>query len=183
MSMIRSRTTRGISTYDSVVTSPATTTRPVVTRHSTATRLSGSWSRSASRTESLIWSAILSGCPSVTDSEVNSLRAMSSSPCSGAGRRCRAGVNLPGRAQREGLVPDGMGELVLATGQGSAAPLRGQQGDLAVRSTEDQVGSHRVQHQQVAPLPGQLRAAEIQQALLGRRGLRREADEHLSLVG
>ena len=25
----------------------------------------------ASRTESLIWSAILSGCPSVTDSEVN----------------------------------------------------------------------------------------------------------------
>ena len=39
MSMIRSRTTRGISTYDSVVTSPATTTSPVVTRHSTATRL------------------------------------------------------------------------------------------------------------------------------------------------
>ena len=77
MSMMRSRTTRGISTYDSVVTSPATTTSPVVTRHSTATRLFGSCRSSSSSTESLIWSAILSGCPSVTDSEVKSLPAMS----------------------------------------------------------------------------------------------------------
>ncbi len=80
MSMMRSRTTRGISTYDSVVTSPATTTRPVVTRHSTATRLFGSCRNISSSTESLIWSAILSGCPSVTDSEVNSLRVMSCHP-------------------------------------------------------------------------------------------------------
>src|SRR6188768_3896729 len=76
MSMIRCRTIRGISTYDSVVTSPATTTRPVVTRHSTATRLFGSCRSSSSSTVSLIWSAILSGCPSVTDSDVKSLRAM-----------------------------------------------------------------------------------------------------------
>ena len=36
-----------------------------------ATRASASWARMASRMESEIWSAILSGCPSVTDSEVN----------------------------------------------------------------------------------------------------------------
>src|SRR6188472_2576760 len=60
-----------MSTYPLVVTSPATTTRPVVRSVSTATRLCGSCSSMASSTESLIWSAILSGCPSVTDSEVN----------------------------------------------------------------------------------------------------------------
>src|ERR1051325_3760723 len=38
---------------------------------STATRLRGSWPSRASRMPSLIWSAILSGWPSVTDSEVN----------------------------------------------------------------------------------------------------------------
>ena len=37
---------------------------------STATRLAGSCPSRASRIESLIWSAILSGCPSDTDSEV-----------------------------------------------------------------------------------------------------------------
>ena len=42
----------------------------VVTMVSQATRLMGSSARSASRTASEIWSAILSGCPSVTDSEL-----------------------------------------------------------------------------------------------------------------
>ena len=37
---------------------------------SQATRPLGSSARTASRTESEIWSAILSGCPSVTDSDV-----------------------------------------------------------------------------------------------------------------
>src|SRR5438270_11291559 len=46
-------------------------TRPVVVRVSQATRLYGSFSRQASRMASEIWSAILSGWPSVTDSEVN----------------------------------------------------------------------------------------------------------------
>src|SRR5919202_6781078 len=64
------RTIVGMSTYPDVVTSPATWTRPVVTMVSTATRLAGSWVRRASRTPSLIWSQILSGWPSVTDSEV-----------------------------------------------------------------------------------------------------------------
>src|SRR3954462_3485311 len=69
-----SRTIRGMSTYDDVVTSPATCTSPVVTMVSTATRLAGSLASMASRMESLIWSQILSGWPSVTDSDVNRRR-------------------------------------------------------------------------------------------------------------
>ena len=68
----------GMSTYVFVVTSPATWTWPVVIMVSTATLLSGSSLIIASRMASLIWSAILSGWPSVTDSEVNSRRATSS---------------------------------------------------------------------------------------------------------
>src|SRR5271169_6319430 len=44
---------------------------PVVTRVSQATRPIESCAKTASKTASEIWSAILSGCPSVTDSEVN----------------------------------------------------------------------------------------------------------------
>src|SRR5580704_2131828 len=54
-----------------VVISPATTTNPVVTSVSQATRPLGSWRITSSSTASEIWSAILSGCPSVTDSDVN----------------------------------------------------------------------------------------------------------------
>src|SRR6478735_3856604 len=71
MSAIVSRTIARTSTYVSVVISPATTTRPVVTSVSQATRPSASSFRTASRTASEIWSATLSGCPSVTDSDVN----------------------------------------------------------------------------------------------------------------
>jgi hypothetical protein len=59
-----------MSTYVAVEISPATTTRPVVTSVSHATRPSRSSVRTASRTESEIWSATLSGWPSVTDSDV-----------------------------------------------------------------------------------------------------------------
>src|SRR5256885_17069172 len=48
---------------------------PVVTAVSQATRPSGSFAMMASRIASEIWSAILSGWPSVTDSEVNRWRA------------------------------------------------------------------------------------------------------------
>src|SRR5262249_25519893 len=58
-----------------VVTSPATTTRSVVTSVSQATRLSGSALRQWSSTASLIWSATLSGCPIDTDSLVNRYRS------------------------------------------------------------------------------------------------------------
>src|SRR5436190_960363 len=54
----------------SVVISPATTTSPVVISVSHATRPFGSPPMTASRTESETWSAILSGWPSVTDSEL-----------------------------------------------------------------------------------------------------------------
>src|SRR5215208_4489603 len=59
-----------MSTYVSVEISPDTTTRPVFTSVSHATRPVGSSRSTASSTPSEIWSAILSGCPSVTDSEV-----------------------------------------------------------------------------------------------------------------
>src|SRR5437763_12454041 len=59
-----------MSMYLLVVISPATTTKPVVISVSQATRLFGSFASAASSTASEIWSAILSGWPSVTDSEV-----------------------------------------------------------------------------------------------------------------
>src|SRR3954454_15326301 len=59
-----------MSTYVSVEISPSTTTRPVVISVSQATRPRGSSLSTASRTESETWSAILSGWPSVTDSDV-----------------------------------------------------------------------------------------------------------------
>src|SRR3954462_8836575 len=52
------------------------TTRPVAVNVSAATRLYGSCSRQASRIASDTWSAILSGWPSVTDSEVNRKRSL-----------------------------------------------------------------------------------------------------------
>jgi len=67
-----------MSTYVSVEISPATTTSPVVISVSQAQRASGSSASTASRTVSDTWSAILSGWPSVTDSDVkrNSRAAM-----------------------------------------------------------------------------------------------------------
>src|SRR6476646_1704975 len=70
MEAIVPRTRAWKSTYALVVISPAMTTRPVAVRVSQATRLDGSSARQASRTASEIWSAILSGWPSVTDSDV-----------------------------------------------------------------------------------------------------------------
>src|ERR1700748_1505996 len=74
-----------MSTYVVVEISPDTTTRPVFTRVSQATRPVGSSRSTASRTPSEIWSAILSGWPSVTDSEVKrySLSFMEAEKASG----------------------------------------------------------------------------------------------------
>src|SRR4029077_1105469 len=91
------------------------TTRPVAVRVSEGTRLKGSSARQASRTASEIWSAILSGWPSVTDSEVNKIRFFAAkcvSPCgvyqvfsrtkTGFGLWLRAGLNeLHALASRE----------------------------------------------------------------------------------
>src|SRR5436190_19464890 len=70
MFLIVSRAICWMSTYVSVEISPDTTTRPVLTSVSQATRPAGSSRMTASRTPSEIWSATLSGWPSVTDSEV-----------------------------------------------------------------------------------------------------------------
>src|SRR6185312_14712390 len=75
MSAMVERTMSGIETYVQVVISPATHARPVVTSVSQATRAAGSSARIASRTPSEIWSAILSGWPSVTDSAVKRKRS------------------------------------------------------------------------------------------------------------
>ena len=64
-------TTMSTIDYAAVVISPATTISPVVSMVSHATRDMGSPASAASTTASDIWSAILSGWPSVTDSEVN----------------------------------------------------------------------------------------------------------------
>ena len=53
--------------------SPMTKTMPVVTMVSQATRADVSPARIASSTASEIWSQTLSGCPSVTDSDVKIL--------------------------------------------------------------------------------------------------------------
>src|SRR4030043_616324 len=66
------RTSSSKLIFARVVISPNNITKPVLVAASHATREYGSCSRQASRIPSLIWSHILSGCPSVTDSEVNS---------------------------------------------------------------------------------------------------------------
>src|SRR5919112_737366 len=98
-----SRTIVAMSTYPAVVTSPAMCTWPVVIIVSTATRLRGSCASMASRIESLIWSAILSGWPSVTDSDVKRRRDTRYSLGSvtvgwAPGRGHLVGCTLPARA-------------------------------------------------------------------------------------
>src|SRR5580765_6534432 len=102
-----------MSTYVVVEISPDTTTRPVFTSVSQATRPFGSSRITASRTPSEIWSAILSGWPSVTDSEVN--RNSLSDSCWVVIRSGR--VQLPARLevdyQRHPGQPVALAELVL----------------------------------------------------------------------
>ena len=70
MALRTPRAVRWTSTYDRVVISPPTSTIPVVTKHSHATREEASRPIASSSTASEIWSQILSGCPSPTLSEV-----------------------------------------------------------------------------------------------------------------
>src|ERR1700758_318739 len=68
---ITSRAISCTSKYVLDFTSPARITCPVVTSVSQATLLCGSNAKKLSIKASDIWSATLSGCPSLTDSEVN----------------------------------------------------------------------------------------------------------------
>ena len=110
-----------MSAYPWVVTSPATCTCPVAMRVSTATREDGSWASRASRMPSLIWSAILSGCPSVTDSEVKRLRVTG-----GLQRRMRLFMGGYGEEDAgqfgAGAVPGRHAGTDGASGNGSGLP-------------------------------------------------------------
>src|SRR5699024_1905079 len=78
---------------------------PVLTKASTATRASGSSLMMASSTASEIWSAILSGWPSDTDSEVKivySLMVMSPFTC---GALCTFGCCNGAKRVQQNYVP------------------------------------------------------------------------------
>src|SRR6266487_3974431 len=115
----------------SVEISPATTTRPVVISVSQATRPCGSSARTASRTASEIWSASLSGWPSVTDSDVN--RDDTAGPPSNLPRR-QGQATVCARPQAPGsYLWDGrsltQGQVVDSRmAEESAAPLAQQRG-------------------------------------------------------
>src|ERR1700686_108541 len=93
---------RGMSAEQSVVISPTTIPNPVVTIASQATLANGALARMASRMASEIWSATLSGWPSVTDSDVNSdvaamAKSSTESPAPArTSQHVRAGPQAPG---------------------------------------------------------------------------------------
>src|SRR5215217_3142158 len=172
MSRMVSRTISAISTYPPVVTSPAMWTWPVVIRVSTATRLRGSWRSIASRIASLIWSAILSGWPSVTDSDVKRRRDTRCLPATAGGwTEPRLPPRLPALADDEHVAAlarelgPGVGEHVAFVVPG----LGGEPDDqLAGRALGDQLGQH-------IGIACQRHAAGLATAVLlqlgGRRGL------------
>src|SRR5918997_4729653 len=98
-----------------VVISPASTTIPVVIRVSQATREFGSIVNAASSTASEIWSAILSGWPSVTDSEVNRYSMLSS---------CVTQITLLARRSVPTMSLDVPGRCVHGTGFREGEPLQ-----------------------------------------------------------
>src|SRR2546430_2330318 len=102
MPRIVSRIVRWMSSSAWVVTSPMTTQRPLVIAVSHATRAAESWPSIPSRTASDTWSQILSGWPSVTDSDVsrndrdelNDVVTKADDTCGAVTRRCDAGCLL-----------------------------------------------------------------------------------------
>src|SRR6476659_7899372 len=174
------------SAYAEVVTSPATCTWPVVIRVSTATRLLGSSARRASRIESLIWSAILSGWPSVTDSEVNRRRDTGLlAGCGSVGRKSLTVFEVgPARPDQ---VPDRVGRGFLRSeGYVGARAVGAQDHGGVLRSLEPggvPAAADLVDDEQVGALGGQLGPAVGQRVTLGGAGLGGEADHHLSGPG
>src|SRR3954470_9468275 len=186
----------GMSAYPSVLTSPATCTRPVVTSVSTATRLPGSCSRSASRIESEIWSQILSWCPSVTDSEVHRRRAAKIAPvvlrrARSPARQCLRRGRYPG----EGSAPARPGprrgsdeHVEYAVGhrqlvaRGLAHYRAGsiEHRDGVLRGAETLGPADPVEDEEVDALAGRLVAGHGEQPIRVRLGLGGEDDHHLS---
>src|SRR6478609_7312067 len=192
MSRIALRTMSATGAYAPVRTSPATTTRPVVSSVSTATRrlaLSASSAIRWSRTESLIRSAILSGCPSVTDSEVNSRPATVLSILLWNGRMkrtCRpaSGTRVSAGESPGDLVPDDVGERGLGPARDlDGASVGGQDDRLVVGAAEDRSPADVVDDEEVAALAGQLGAPEVEHRAGGVAGLGGEAHDDGVLAG
>src|SRR6266480_7581455 len=133
--------------------SPATTAMPVVHMLSQATRLYGSCSNMPSRTASLIWSHILSGWPSVTDSDVNmNLRMW-----------CVRSCGIVGEDRRDSIEQE-IRQLVLFE-QGRLPPRTGRvQQDCPVRvDFEARIGGrHVVRHHHVDALRSEEHTSELQ---------------------
>src|SRR3954470_5332709 len=147
--------------------------RPVVTNVSTATRLLGSSVSSASRIVSLIWSAILSGCPSVTDSEVN--RRPVTAPRYPPVETAVSGRLPPGPDP----VPDDVRESRLRPARhGGRGAVALEHHRLVVGTPEDLACADVVDHEQVTPLPGQLGGSVLQHRSGLVAGLRGETDHH-----
>src|SRR5581483_1370169 len=131
MFLIVSRTSWRMSMYVSVVISPATTTRPVVISVSQATRLAGSSASAASSTASEIWSAILSGCPSVTDSDVK--------------RKVRAAIRRRrvAKARRRSVGRDVHDEVLHVAAARAVHERRGQRREVALQLRRDRLARQR----------------------------------------
>src|SRR5664280_2399175 len=190
------RTSLGMSTYVEVVISPATSTRPVVNNVSQATRLSGSSVNSASSTASEIWSAILSGWPSVTDSDVKVYRELTEGSiligglgpwqqAAVAGTVCRWSQG-PERAaassraqQRAHSIQYGVSNGVLAPqGHLGRRSVGAEDGDLiGVVVESDALGGHVVGDHQIDPFADQLRPCPLEDPV----GLSGEPDKYLPL--
>src|SRR5918992_5624939 len=127
MSAILRRTCAGMSTYVSVEISPDTTTSPVLTSVSQATRPVGSSASTASSTVSEIWSAILSGWPSVTDSDVK--------------RNSRAAIAAGKLVDFEKSEKCAQGSVLASVGHERAQRLKVATQSLGVGKRRDQRGS------------------------------------------
>src|SRR5690242_11212442 len=130
MALMVPRTMSGMCTYVVVVISPATTAMPVVTSVSQATRAAASLVRMASRIASEIWSAILSGWPSVTDSDVKTWRASNMWMDLPLARQTSGGAT-PGqpRVGIEQLHVHGFRQRVAENVERQVRGARGQRGD------------------------------------------------------
>src|SRR5213078_1954948 len=150
---------------------------PVVTSVSQATRACESSSRMASSTASEIWSAILSGCPSVTDSEVNVCSVMVAASLAGRPPRALATPRLVAESGRH-LVGHRLGHRRLGgEGHVAPAPVAGQERDrVGVVLEADALGGDVVGHDQVEVLGPQLLLGVGQQGV----GLGCEADQDLA---
>src|SRR5439155_19084900 len=172
-----------MSTYPSVVISPETNTTPVVTRVSHATRLLGSLASIASKTASLIWSASLSGCPSVTDSDENRwpvlMIARVYRRVRSPARTTSLGAGLSPRAREPSdEVAHGRRELRLRPRAHRYISPVGDQNRRLVRLASEPraVAAHGVGHERIEVFAPELRPT----GLLHVVGLRREAHEELT---